>query len=59
MSEKIKVKRWLKAGELNAKKIDQDDILDDCGALLDSSYSHDILGEVMFEGTDGKFYGLD
>ena len=56
MSEKIKVKRWLKAGELDPKKVDQDDILDDCGALLDSAYSHEILGDVMFEGTDGKFY---
>ena len=35
---------------------EQPGILDNCGNLLDSSCSSDILGEVVFEGEDGKFY---
>jgi hypothetical protein len=58
MSEKIKVKRWLKAGELDPTIFEQDDILENCGNLLDASCSHEILGDVMFEGTDGKFYTI-
>jgi len=52
----VKVKRWIKGGELNESNVDQDSILDDCGNLLDKSCSHEILGEVVFEGDDGKFY---
>lgn len=46
MADKVKVKRWIRSGELDERYTDQDDILDDCGRL----------GEVMFEGEDGKMY---
>jgi len=54
--DKLKVKRWIRDGELNAVNMDQDSILENCGALLDNACSHEILGDVVFEGTDGKFY---
>ena len=53
----IRVKHWLRTGELNPRNRTQKSILEDCGRLLDSAYSHEILGgDVLFEGTDGKYY---
>lgn len=33
-------------------------ILDDCGRLLDSACTHEILGEVLFLATNGKYYTI-
>lgn len=57
--KELEVKRWLRTGELDENHTLQDDILDDCGRLLDKAYSHEILGEVMFEATDGKIYVIN
>lgn len=56
MADQFRVKRWLRSGELNSNCTTQDEILESCGDLLDSACSHDILGEVLFEATDGKVY---
>lgn len=52
----VTVKKWIATGELNEKNRKQADILDECGRLLDKSCSSEILGEVLFKGTDGKYY---
>jgi hypothetical protein len=52
----LKVKRWIYSGELDKSSRDKASILDNCGSLLDKSCSHEILGEVVFEGDDEKFY---
>jgi len=56
--KKLTVKRWIRCGELDEKQTEQDDILDDCGQLLDKVYTHEILGEVLFEAEDGKMYTI-
>jgi len=53
----IKVKRWLKSGELSEEhNITQENIIETCGILLDKSCAPDILGDVLFQATDGKYY---
>ena len=52
----VTVKKWIKSGELNEDCVTQEDVLSNCGRLLVDSCSHEILGEVLFEGTDGKYY---
>ena len=52
------IKRFLRTGELDEADLPGNiaALLDDAGQLLDSSFSHDICGEVVFEGEDGKIY---
>ena len=52
----IKVKRFISKGELDGLEQDTDDILESCANALDGCESHEILGTVLFEGNDGKFY---
>jgi len=53
------IKRFLRSGNLrNPLPVDTDDLLDDAASLLDAVCSHDIFGEVVFEGEDGKCYVL-
>jgi len=52
----IKVKRFVSKGELDGTEKDSAAILDSCCNLLDNCESHEILGQVLFEGQDGKFY---
>jgi hypothetical protein len=56
--EPITVKRWIRSGELNDSSKTQEEILEECGNLLDNSCSSEIIGEVLFEGTDGKYYTI-
>lgn len=53
---KLKVKRWIQTGNLDHKHKHEDDILDDCGRLLDKAYSHEIIGDVVFQATNSKYY---
>ena len=55
----LKIKRWIRDGNegLSAQGIDtQELLLESAGGALDSACSHDIMGEILFEGDDGKFY---
>ena len=52
----VKVKRFISKGELDGREKDTDGILETCGDLLDGACSSEILGTVLFEGEDGKFY---
>lgn len=59
MRKPIKIKRWLCDGHhvLSADGIeDTDDLLAAAGRALDKACSHDIMGEILFEGDDGNFY---
>jgi len=56
--KQLKVKRWIHSGELDVSNLTQADILNQCGRLLDKSCSHEILGEVLFQATDGKYYTI-
>jgi hypothetical protein len=49
---------WLECGDLDPKTItDPHDLMDQCCALLDAAYAHDILGGlVVFKASDGKHY---
>ena len=55
----MKIKRWIRDGNEEFEKQgfdDTEDILCAAGCLMDHAYSHEIVGEVLFEGEDGKFY---
>lgn len=55
----MKVKNWIRDGNEGFEEQgfdDTEDILCAAGRLLDAASSHEIVGEVLFEGEDGKFY---
>ena len=52
----IKIKRMIDAGELWDDACDTNDLLTSAGIVLDKACSNEILGRVLFEGKDGKFY---
>lgn len=54
MDDNLQVKRFLRTGNTDPRNLQ--DLLDEAGSLLDEANSHDIVGEVVFEGTDGKYY---
>lgn len=54
----LKVKRWVRSGELPNDLTDVGQVYAAAGRLLDAACSHDILGTVLFEGEDGKYYTL-
>ena len=55
----MKIKRWIRDGEdaLGAQGIENtEELLCAAGRKLDKAYAHDIVGECLFEGEDGKYY---
>ena len=52
----IKIKRMIAAGELWDDARDTDALLTSADIALDKACSYEILGRVLFEGEDGKFY---
>lgn len=52
----LKVKEWISLGELSEPCKTNRDILDQAADLLDGACSHDILGQVLFKATNGKYY---
>ena len=56
-SKKLRVKKWIATGELQVTgRETQDEILEHCGRLLDASCTSEILGEVLFQATNGMYY---
>jgi hypothetical protein len=51
----LKVKKWVRNGELEKCRT-QEQILEQCGRALDANCAYDILGDVLFQATDGKYY---
>jgi hypothetical protein len=52
----LNVKEWISLGELSEPCKTNGDILDQAADLLDGACSHDILGQVLFKATNGKYY---
>jgi hypothetical protein len=54
----MKIKRWIEDGNdgLAEEVGTTEELLERAGAALDQHYSHEIMGEVLFEGEDGKVY---
>ena len=53
----MNIKRFLTTGELDFPlPKNTDELREQAGDLLDASCSWDIMGQVVFEGDDGKFY---
>ena len=53
----LKIKKWLRSGEFDPESLATiQNILDDAGRMLDKAYSHDITGDCVFQGEDGKWY---
>lgn len=53
----MKITKWVRSGELNSADADTvADVQAQCGRLLDKSCAHEIVGEVLFLGADGKWY---
>lgn len=53
---RLVVKEMIACGELDEKSKDNEDIINQCGTLLDRSCSHDIVGKVLFKATNGRYY---
>lgn len=55
----LSVKRVISQGEMHIEPgYTKDDVLNAAARLLDKAYATAILGTVLFEGSDGKFYGV-
>lgn len=53
------VKRVISSGELNiVPGTKQEELVEQAGANLDGCESHEILGDVCFQATNGKFYRM-
>lgn len=53
----MNIKRWIRNGNSGLAYCNTEEaLLESAGNLLDKAYSHDIVGEVLFEGEDGKMY---
>ncbi len=52
----LKIVNLLRSGELPDNLADTNELLAEAGELLDDSYAHDILGEVVFLAEDGEYY---
>jgi hypothetical protein len=52
----IRVKEWIRTGELSGEPKTQAAIIDQCCACLDGAEATEIIGEVLFKATDGKYY---
>jgi hypothetical protein len=52
----IRVKHWIRSGELNPRNRTQASVMEECGRLLDKNCTTDILGDVLIQATDGKHY---
>jgi len=54
----MKIKRWLRDGHDGLAECceDTEELLEVAGNRLDDAQSWDIVGEVVFEGDDGKIY---
>jgi hypothetical protein len=57
--QSIKVHKWIRSGELNSKNRTQASILAECGRALDKNNACDILGDVLYQATDGKYYVIN
>jgi len=52
----LRIKRWLKSGEIGMPCNTEKDLLEKCGRILDHACAYEILGEVVFEGTNKEYY---
>ena len=54
----LKIVKWLRDGDaLSADGIENtEDLLGAAANALDSACAHDIMGEILFQADDGKFY---
>lgn len=53
---KIKIKEWLVQGEFSGTEKDSQEVIEAAAGALDSSASHEILGQNLFQGMDGTYY---
>jgi len=51
----MRIKKMICDGEIDPVSTTEE-LLEQAARRLDKACSHDILGEVIFEGEDGKFY---
>ncbi len=54
----IKIKRHMTSSELSTSATNSDELIQDAAAALDNHNASEILGRVVFEGEDGKFYQM-
>lgn len=52
----MKITKWIRDGELSTPCGTTEELLERAGNLLDRMESHDMLGDILFVGEDGKTY---
>jgi hypothetical protein len=56
MKNSLKIRKWLRTGELTGEPKTVAKVLEQAGNALDRCESHEIMGEVVFEAEDGQVY---
>lgn len=51
-----KITKWIRSGVHGVEAETVDGLLQIAGRKLDDAYSHEIMGEIVFEGEEGKHY---
>ena len=54
----LHIRAWHQLGELPPDLTTTNEIYESAGQILDKACAYDILGPVLFEGVDGKFYTM-
>lgn len=54
----MQIKRWLSSGGIPAGAVDTETVLHRAGRVLDTHATQELLGDILFEGEDGKFYAV-
>lgn len=52
----MKIKKWIRSGINKSDASDTNALMNDASDALDSAGSWDIMGDISFEGEDGKIY---
>lgn len=54
----LSIREWLASGELSLDLTTTNEVYESAGQILDKACSYDILGPVLFQGEDRKFYTM-
>lgn len=58
-SKVTRVRKWIRCGELSPSNTAIEDVIQNCGRALDHNGAPDILGDVLFQATNGKYYVIN
>ena len=54
----MRIKKWILNGNLDPSNTTPEEVLAQCGDLMEGACTAEILDEIIFEGDDGKYYTI-